>query len=40
VHLVGFHYKNQFPLKEISPLAEELLDCKEGVLHNLNTLVI
>jgi len=40
VHLVGFYYKKQFPLKEISPVAEELLDFKEGLLHNLNTLII
>jgi hypothetical protein len=40
VHPFGFYCKNQFPLKEISPVAEELLDCEEGLLHNLNTPII
>jgi len=38
VHLVGFYYKNYFPLKEISPVDEELLDCKKGLLEHTNYL--
>jgi len=40
MHLIGFYYKNHFPLKEISPVTEELLDCTKGLLRNLNTLII